>query len=126
MELFGIIFYLIIFVIFINAKKAAGAGGGAKRRNNHKGHYSGTSGIPNVSKKNAGTLLNEPKKKEETLPNVPKNGKTVVPNVPMKRKTDKKFMEPYREEKRQPKIRTNNLWGEDEHAHQRIVALRLM
>lgn len=26
----------------------------------------------------------------------------------------------------QPKIRTNNLWGEDEHAHQRIVAIRLM
>ena len=35
-------------------------------------------------------------------------------------------MEPHKEEKIQPRIRTNNLWGEDEHASQRIVALRLM
>ena len=41
-------------------------------------------------------------------------------------KTEKTFMEPHREEARQPRIRTNNLWGEDEHAKQRIVALRLM
>lgn len=129
MSLFGIIFYIIIIVIFINAKKAAKSGNnqkGAGSKNRVPGQYSGTSGIPNVPKKNAGTLLNEPKKKEETLPNVPKSGKTVVPNVPMKRKTDKKFMEPHREEKIQSKIRTNNLWGEDKHAQQRIVAIRLM
>ena len=35
-------------------------------------------------------------------------------------------MEPHREESIQPKIRSNNLWGEDEHAGKRIVALRLM
>lgn len=49
-----------------------------------------------------------------------------IPNVPTKKKVDRTFMEPHREEARQPKIRTNNLWGEDEHAKQRIVALRLM
>ena len=82
MELFGIIFYVIIFMIFISAKKAAQSGE----------HH----------------------------------GKTVVPNVPMKKEIERIFMEPHKEEMVQPRIRTNNLWGEDEHAGQRIVALRLM
>jgi len=94
MELFGIIFYVIIIMIFISAKKAAQSG------NDHK--------------------------KSHNRPNVPKSGKTVLPNVPVKKKMERTFMEPHKEEKIQPRIRTNNLWGEDEHASQRIVALRLM
>lgn len=90
MELFGIIFYIIIFAIFINAKRAAGSGSEQKRRN------------------------------------VPKKGTSVTPNVPRKKKYPQTIMEPHKEEMYQPKIRTNNLWGEDEHARQRIVALRLM
>lgn len=95
MELFGIIFYIIIIMIFVSAKKAA-----------QSGNMSG--------------------KEKKSLPNVPKNGKTMIPNVPMKKKWERTFMEPHKEEKIQPRIRTNNLWGEDEHANQRIVALRLM
>lgn len=81
MGLFGIIFYIIIIVIFINAKKMAQSGSDYKRNSSPQGKYSGQKQISNVPKK---------------------------------------------EEQIQPKIRTNNLWGEDEHAHQRIVALRLM
>ena len=84
MSFFGIIFYIIIIVIFIRAKRAAQSN------------------------------------------NVPESGKKAVPNVPRKKKIEKTFMEPHREETLQPKIRTNGLWREDEHAHQRIVALRLM
>ena len=102
MELFGIVFYIIIIVIFINAKKMAQSG---KEQ----------SGIPNVPKSGKGIT-----------PNVPKSGKSVTPNVPAKKSQKKTFMEPHREERIQPKIRNNNLWGEDEHAHKRIVALRLM
>ena len=65
-------------------------------------------------------------KKSHSVPNVPKSGKMIIPNVPTKKKSERTFMEPHREEKIQPRIRTNNLWGEDEHAHERIVALRLM
>ena len=115
MGFFGIIFYIIIIAIFINAKKAARSGSEPKRTTNRQGNYSTQKTIPNVPKKGTGTI-----------PNVPKNGKTITPNVPGKKRTEKVFMEPHKEESRQPKIRTNNLWGEDEHAHQRIVALRLM
>ena len=52
--------------------------------------------------------------------------KTVTPNVPRKKRYPAIFMEPHTEEKYQPRIRNNNLWGEDEHASKRIVALRLM
>lgn len=103
MEFFGIIFYIIIIAIFVKAKKAAQSGEKVKRA------------TPNVPKNGKGIV-----------PNVPKNGKTITPNVPVKKKAEKNFMESHREEKYQPKIRTNNLWGEDEHAHQRIVAIRLM
>ena len=101
MNFFVIIFYVMIIAIFMNAKRAAQSG------NNHKKSH------------------NRPKPLEN-IPNIPKSGKTVTPNVPRKKKLEKAFMEPHREEKIQPRIRTNNLWGEDEHASQRIVALRLM
>ena len=52
--------------------------------------------------------------------------KTAIPNVPSKKRQAPVFMEPHKEESFQPKIRNNNLWGEDEHASKRIVALRLM
>lgn len=52
--------------------------------------------------------------------------KTAIPNVPRKKRQAPVFMEPHKEESFQPKIRNNNLWGEDEHASKRIVALRLM
>ena len=107
MSFLGIIFYIIIIVIFINVKKSAQSGS-------------------NVSKKEKKIIPNVPANKRKTIPNIPKNGKAVIPNVPISKKTNKTFMEPHKEEVRQPQIRTNNLWGEDEHAHQRIVALRLM
>lgn len=102
MNLFGIIFYIIIIVIFINAKKAAGSGSNHRRG------------------------ITVPKKESKTIPNVPKSGKAAIPNVPMKKKVERTYMEPHREEAGRTKIRTNNLWGEDEHAKSRIVALRLM
>ena len=93
MELFGIVFYIIIIGIFINGKRI---------------------------------ISNIPKSENKTIPNVPKNGKSATPNVPVKKRQKTTFMEPHKEEQIQPKIRNNNLWGEDEHAHKRIVALRLM
>ena len=104
MEFIGIIFYVIIFVIFAIAKNAAKAGTGNKK-----------SVAPKV-----------PSQTKGTTPNVPSRGKTVTPNVPRKKKYMAHTLEPHREEKYQPTIRTNNLWGEDEHASKRIVALRLM
>ena len=65
-------------------------------------------------------------KRGKVVPNVLKNERNVISNVPLKRKEQKRFLEPHKEEWEQPKIRTNNLWGEDEHANKRIVALRLM
>ena len=105
MEIFGLLFYVIIFAAIVRAKKTA------QSENNHRSSHD----LPNV-----------PKSKRTIVPNMPKNGRTIVPNVPMKKKMEKDFMEPHEEEKIQLRIRTNNLWGEDEHAHQRIVALRLM
>ena len=103
MNFFVIIFYVMIIAIFINAKRAAQSGSDHKRSHNR------------------------PKSKSlEKIPNVTKSGKTVTPNVPRKKKVEKTFMEPHKEESLQPRIRTNNLWGEDEHANKRIVALRLM
>ena len=117
LSFFGIIFYLIIIVIFINAKRAAQSGSQPNKngkRNIQSGKYSGQK------------PQNVPKKGYNAEPNVSKSGKTAIPNVPAKKRKEKIFMEPHREEILQPKIRTNNLWGEDAHAHQRIVALRLM
>ena len=65
-------------------------------------------------------------KEKNANPNVSQKLKTPVPNTPRKIKTENKHWEPHKEERIQPKIRTNNLWGEDEHARSRIVALRLM
>lgn len=123
---FGIIFYIIIITIFINAKKAARSGSDHRRETNEtyqKGNYSGQK---NYTSQQKTVLPNVPKQGKSVIPNVPKNGKTIVPNVPMKRKVERNFMEPHKEENMQSKIRTNNLWGEDAHAKQRIVALRLM
>ena len=104
MNFFGILFYLMIIVFFIKAKKTAESGKSASHEKKHKGSYSGQTQVPNV----------------------PKSGKISTPNVSGGKRTEKAFAEPHREEQYQPKIRTNNLWGEDEHAHRRIVALRLM
>ena len=126
MEFFGIIFYIIIFAVIASAKKAAGANSENSSRKKAwtdiptKGGKIGShvtpKGMakPNMSSKGA---LN---------PNVSSKGKTAIPNVPNKKRQAPVFMEPHREESFQPKIRNNNLWGEDEHASQRIVALRLM
>ena len=127
MELFGIIFYVIIFMIFISAKKAAKSGEHHRKshnRPNSLGNYSGQR--TSSSSKSMVDKPNATNGEKEIIPNVSKNGKTVVPNVPMKKELEKIFMEPHKEEMVQPRIRTNNLWGEDEHAGQRIVALRLM
>ena len=150
MSFFGIIFYLIIIVIFINAKKAAQSGNQQNKSGNRttvSGEYSGKrivasqgeskksiadrpgdvrTSIQNVLETGSRAIPNVPEKGYTVKPNVPKTGRTAVPNVPVKKRKERRFMEPHREERVQPKIRNNNLWGEDEHAHQRIVALRLM
>lgn len=126
MGLFGVIFYILIIVIFINAKKAAGSGSDHRRgttRTNLQGNYSGQK---NYTSKQTTALPNVPKQGKSALPNVPSKGQKTIPNVPVKKKNERTFMESHKEETMQPKIRTNNLWGEDEHAKQRIVALRLM
>ena len=122
MELFGIIFYIIFFAIIVRAKKSVQSGSGYNRSHNRSkplGNYSGQK----VNTAEKGMVSDKEKK---SIPNVPKNQKVVLPNVPRKKKSERTFMEPHKEEKIQPKIRTNNLWGEDAHAGQRIVALRLM
>ena len=148
MDLFGIIFYIIIIAIFISAKKAAQSGHdhrGNSTKTRLSGNYSGqrkemlngNTNLSNVSKRMDQVIPNVPKtgriakpnvseSRRKTIPNVPEEGKTIIPNVPRKKKYEKIFMKPHKEERLQPKIRTNNLWGEDEHARQRIVALRLM
>ena len=122
MELFGIIFYVIIIAIFINAKRMAQSGEQQNKsgnRNIQPGKYSGQitppANMPEVSQK-----------EYEAKPNVPKSGRTAIPNIPVKKGLEKTFMEPHEEERIQPKIRNHDLWGEDERANQRIVALRLM
>lgn len=105
MEFFGIIFYVIVIAIFVSAKRM---GQSTNRHSNHK------------------PTPNTPAKGRVTTPNAPAKGKVATPNVPRKKNYAKVFMEPHKEEAHQPRIRTNNLWGEDQHAHERIVALRLM
>ena len=105
MEFFAIIFYVIVIAIFASAKRMAQSTG------SHSNHES----TPNI-----------PTKGKVATPNTPAKGRVATPNVPRKKKYSNVFLEPHREEKVQPKIRTNNLWGEDEHAKERIVALRLM
>lgn len=135
MEIVGIIFYVIIFVVFASAKKAAQSGKETKKSHNWSktlGNYTGQ--IVNMSTKSATEKSGHEKKmtsnvlqnERTAIPNVSKNEKTVIPNVPRKKKSERTFMEPHKEEKIQPQIRTNNLWGEDAYAGQRIVALRLM
>ena len=99
MSLFGIIFYILIIIIFIHAKKAAQSESGQKGN------------ISNVSQKKSKTIPNVSKSRNRTIPNVPKSRSTTIPNVPRKKKMEKTFMEPHREEQHQPKTRTNNLWG---------------
>ena len=116
MEFFGIIFYIIIFAVLASVKKAARSGArDTVRKTTVDKPTNGKTITPNVS--NKGKI---------GIPNVPTKGRTAIPNVPSKKKQTPIFMEPHKEEKYQPKIRTNNLWGEDEHAGKRIVALRLM
>ena len=130
MKFFGIIFYIIVIAVFINAKKAAESEKGGKSAS-HKGYTVG--GSKNNGNYSGQTSLtgDMPKKTPTAIPNVSGKRKiektpTAIPNVPGKCKTEKTYMEPHREEVIQPKIRNNNLWGEDEHARERIVALRLM
>lgn len=132
MELFGIIFYVIIFIIFAGVKTAAQSGNDRRKSlGTYSGQRSNTSSESTVAKRNVPNeekkvIANVPKSGKNVIPNVPKSGKNVIPNVPMKKKMVRTIMEPHKEEEIQPKIRNNNLWGEDEHAKQRIVALRLM
>lgn len=127
MEIVGIIFYIIFFAIIIGAKKAAQSGNGHNKSYNRPkplGTYSGQR-VNTSTKNTVGKAVVSDKEKKVTS-NVSKNEKVVLPNVPRKKKSERNFMEPHQEEKIQPRIRTNNLWGEDAHAGQRIVALRLM
>ena len=117
MRVFGIIFYIIIFAVIAKAKKASKMNGEDKTKRN---------AVPDITIKDKSTTFNMPTKGRTSTPNVPTKGRTAVPNVPGKKKQKSVFMEPHKEEQYQPKIRTNNLWGEDEHASKRIVALRLM
>lgn len=144
MEFIGIIFYIIVIVIFVNAKKMAKSQGehGKQGNGNRRVATYDVSGIEKMfsandsDKKNAPVsnlpvqgkkeIPNVPSIGRTSTPNVPGRGSSTTPNVPRKKKSSSMFMEPHIEEKYQPKIRTNNLWGEDEHAGQRIVALRLM
>ena len=121
MEIFGIIFYIIIIVIFASAKMTAQSG---RERNTRKNVFDATEIGKSIKSNMQG--LNIPTKSKTVIPNKPTKGKTITPNVPQKKKYTSVFMEPHKEERYQPKIRTNNLWGEDEHAAKRIVALRLM
>ena len=117
MELFGVIFYIIIFVVIAKAKKASQLNGEDKAKKKT---------LPNVPTKGGIPTPNMSTKGRTSTPNVPTKGRTAIPNVPSKKRQVPVFMEPHKEEQYQPKIRTNNLWGEDEHASKRIVALRLM
>lgn len=117
MEFFGIIFYIIIFAVIASAKKAARSNG--ENTSKKKSWMD----IPNQGN---GLGNNMATKGKMAKPNVSSKGKTAIPNVPNKKRQVPVLMEPHREESSQPKIRNNNLWGEDEHASQRIVALRLM
>ena len=119
MNLFGIVFYIIIIAVFINAKKAAQSEKGQKQAS-YKGKEKGNRNI--TENKASGNYSGQ----KTLTSHVPEKKATAIPNVPVKKKKESVYMAPHREEVRQPKIRTNNLWGEDEHAKQRIVALRLM
>ena len=127
MEVFGIIFYIIIFAVLASVKKAARSGDGdTVRKTMFHIPTKGKTPIPNVSNHEKVGLPNVLTKGKVSIPNVPSKGRTAIPNVPNKKRQTPIFMEPHKEEHYQPKIRTNNLWGEDEHAGKRIVALRLM
>lgn len=127
MEIFGVIFYIIIFAVFISAKKAAQSGSNQKT-NRHGFDISEMGGRikSDTQEMKKSVITNSVSKGKTPIPNVPTKGKTITPNVPRKKKRPSPFVEPHAEEKYQPRIRTNNLWGEDEHAGKRIVALRLM
>lgn len=107
MSIFTILFYIMIIVMIVKAKK------GENQPSGQKGNYSAKTTMP----------ISSPKQRRKS--NVSQKEES-FPNVPRKKQVEKSFMEPHREETKQPKIRTNNLWGEDKYAGQRIVALRLM
>lgn len=123
MAFMPILFYIVFFAIIINAKKQEKNGNQQKKR-----EYT-TSGVGNVSaigeKKVTAQGIGTSEKKQVPVPNVSKK-QTAVPNIPRKKEKKRKVLELHKEETLQPKIRTNNLWGEDKYAHSRIVALRLM
>lgn len=128
MEFFGIIFYIIIFAVIASAKRAAGSNGGNKSKKKSWADISnqGSRTGNNMTIKGKMADSNVSSKGKMAIPNMVSKGKTAIPNVPNKKRQTPVFMEPHKEESFQPKIRNNNLWGEDEHASQRIVALRLM
>lgn len=121
MSFTAVIFYIVIFAIIVNAKK---------QENINKGNL--TEKAKNNVEKNLVQRQNQGKEKE-TVSNKAKTGrqmeseqKQAIPNVPRKKERRNISLEPHREEHIQPRIRANNLWGEDKFANQRIVALRLM
>ena len=148
MEFFGIIFYIVIFAILASVKKAARFNGenaspktwkdiptkGNLTKPNVSSKGTEISSVPNQRKEtilDASTqwkeaIPNVPTQGKVATPNVPSKGRSAIPNTPRKKRYTPVFMEPHKEERNQPQIRNNNLWGEDEHASSRIVALRLM
>ena len=136
MEFIGIIFYVIIFAVIASAKRAAQSNGektskkkawmDSPTKGNMTGNTMSSKGMEKPNMLSKGMAKPNMSSKGALNPNVLSKGKTAIPNVPNKKRQAPVFMEPHREESFQPKIRNNNLWGEDEHASQRIVALRLM
>ena len=129
MAFMPILFYIVFFAIIINAKKQEKSGKGQNRNNAsgnlpHKstGKYTISEEKKLRNGEKSGSISGTGKIAKS---NIPKK-QTAVPNVPRKKEKRKTFLEPHKEETMQPKIRTNNLWGEDKYANKRIVALRLM
>lgn len=118
MGLFGLIFYIAIIVFIIKVKQTAQSGASQKSGTNYGGKHLAQKHTE-AKQMELFDMISEVSEKKTKVHDA-------IPNVPTKKKPDRTYMEPHKEEARQPKIRTNNLWGEDEHANQRIVALRLM
>ncbi len=118
---FSIFIYVAMFIVII-MRILAGASSGKQEKRKE----SVPPGTPNLPKERNGNVLNVPADRPTAIPNVPEEGKSAVPNVPRKKHHHTFHLEPHMEETLQPQIRTNNLWGEDKHAGNRKVALRLM
>ena len=104
----GIIFYVVVISIFINAKNAA-------QKEGKRGTSSKRTQTPNVSVNRRNVMTKVPEIKKVTEPKT-------VPN--QKRESD--YRENYKNDSWQQNRRKYDLWGEDEYAAQRVVALRLM